>query len=673
MLGIMKLQGHKMNKKKIFSDNDDSTSIDFIRPKLNIRDFLQDGEKRDILFIVISIISVILSLIGANLWRFDLIWIAVIFCGFPIFKEAIIGLYTEFDIKADVLVSIAIISSILIGELFAAGVIAIIMAIGGFLEEYTVSKTKAGIEKLIDLSPTKGTLIKNYNLESETELVVPADLIRVGDILKVVPGEIIPVDGVIISGESSIDQSVMTGESIPIDKVVGDEVFSGTINLYGSFVMKATRKGEDSSLQKLIKLVESANPENAEVVKAADKWATFIVVIAFTCAILTLIFTGEIIRAVTILVVFCPCALVLATPTAIMASIGNLTKAGILVKEGISIEKLAKIDQIIFDKTGTLTYGKPVVTKVIPYNVNIDDDNEGEINEDNEDISEKDLIHLLASLESPSEHPLAKSIVKYYRENYDDALEKVSGFEMILGKGVKANLNGSRLYAGNEEFLNSLNIEIPNEFTDENISEYLNLGATAIYLVKDDKLLGAVLLSDVLRDDASDLINQLDKLGVSSTLLTGDNRNSAENIASNVGIDDLEYNCLPEDKISKIREFQSADRKVAMIGDGINDAPALRQADIGISMGGVGSDISIEASDVCLVSDDIKYIPHLLALSRKTIRTINIGIGFALGLNIIATAAAAFGYLGPIGGAFVHNIGSVIVIIYSSMLLRFKY
>ena len=627
-------------------------------------------EKIKIIIILISTISIIVSFI-LSLEYISLI--ATILCGIPIFKECIEGLVKEFNIKTDLLVSIAIIASIIIGEIFAAGEIATIMAIGGFLEEYTVSKTKAGIEKLIDLSPTKGTLIKNYNLDSETELVVPADLIRVGDILKVVPGEIIPVDGVIISGESSIDQSVMTGESIPIDKVVGDEVFSGTINLYGSFVMKATRKGEDSSLQKLIKLVESANPENAEVVKAADKWATFIVVIAFTCAILTLIFTGEIIRAVTILVVFCPCALVLATPTAIMASIGNLTKAGILVKEGISIEKLAKIDQIIFDKTGTLTYGKPVVTKVIPYNVNIDDDNEGEINEDNEDISEKDLIHLLASLESPSEHPLAKSIVKYYRENYDDALEKVSGFEMILGKGVKANLNGSRLYAGNEEFLNSLNIEIPNEFTDENISEYLNLGATAIYLVKDDKLLGAVLLSDVLRDDASDLINQLDKLGVSSTLLTGDNRNSAENIASNVGIDDLEYNCLPEDKISKIREFQSADRKVAMIGDGINDAPALRQADIGISMGGVGSDISIEASDVCLVSDDIKYIPHLLALSRKTIRTINIGIGFALGLNIIATAAAAFGYLGPIGGAFVHNIGSVIVIIYSSMLLRFKY
>ena len=658
-----------MNKKKFFYNQDEKIPIGFNRPTLKVRDFFQEGHVRDVLFIIISIISAILSFIGTNLFRFDLIWIAIIFCGFPIFKEAIIGLYTEFDIKVDVLVSVAIVSSILIGELFAAGVIAIIMAIGGFLEEYTVSKTKAGIEKLIDLSPTKGTLIKNYNLDSETELVIPADMIKVGDILKVVPGEIIPVDGEIISGESSIDQSVMTGESIPIDKVVGDEVFSGTINLYGSFVMKATKKGEDSSLQKLIKLVESANPENAEVVKAADKWATFIVVVAFICAILTLIFTGEIIRAVTILVVFCPCALVLATPTAIMASIGNLTKVGILVKEGISIEKLAKVDQIIFDKTGTLTYGKPVVTNAIPYNGN----HEGNLKkEGNESISEKDLIHLFASLESPSEHPLAKSIVKYYKENYEDPLEKVSNFEMIIGKGVRANLDGSQLYAGNAEFLNSLNIDIPKDFI-ENIAGYLNLGATAIYLGMDGKLLGAVLLADVLRDDAYELIHQLDQLGISSTLLTGDNKNAAENIASNVGITELKYNCLPEDKISKIRELQSNNKKVAMIGDGINDAPALRQADIGISMGGVGSDISIEASDVCLVSDDIKNIPHLLALSRKTIRTINIGIGFALGLNIIATAMAAFGYLGPIGGAFVHNIGSVIVIIYSSMLLRFKY
>lgn len=646
-----------MNIKKFFLNDKNIISPDSNSRNIHIKDFFIDSQMKDVLFIFISIISVVLSFIGTDIFRFDLIWIAILFCGIPIFKEAIIGLCTEFDIKADVLVSVAIISSILIGELFAAGVIAVIMAIGGFLEEFTVSKTKAGIKNLIDLNPTICTLVINYNRKNESEIVVPANLIKVGDIVKVVPGEIVPVDGEIILGESSLDHSVLTGESIPVDKVVGDEVYSGTINLYGSFLMKATKKGEDSSLQRLIKIVESASPENAKVVRAADKWATFIVVIAFICAVLTLVYTGEIIRAVTILVVFCPCALILATPTAIMASIGNLTKVGILVKEGISIEKLAKIDHMVFDKTGTLTYGKPVVTKIIAY--------------DNA-ISEKELIRLFASLESPSEHPLAKAIVKYYKDNYDGSLEKVSSFEMIIGKGVTATLSDNKLCAGNEEFLKSLGVNLPSDFILNNISRDLNLGATAIYLSRDGELLGAVLLADILRDDAANLIGQLDKLGVKSTLLTGDNRNAAEHIAYDVGIEDLKYNCLPEDKISKIKEFQSNDRKVAMIGDGINDAPALRQADIGISMGGVGSDISIEASDVCLVSDDIKYIPHLLALSRKTIRTINIGIAFALGLNIIATILAALGYLGPIGGAFVHNIGSVIVIIYSSLLLRFK-
>ena len=632
-------------------------SFNFNFPNLKIRDFFKDGPVRDALFIIISIISVVLSLIGTDFLRFDLIWIAIIFCGVPIFKEAIVGLYTEFDIKADVLVTVAIISSILIGELFAAGVIAVIMAIGGFLEEFTVSKTKAGIKKLIDLNPTNCTLVINYGKTNESEIVIPANLIKVGDIIKVVPGEIVPVDGIIIDGESSIDQSVLTGESIPIDKIVGDEVFSGTINLYGSFLMRASKKGEDSSLQKLIKLVESAKPENAKVVKTADKWATFIVVIAFICAVFTLIFTGEIIRAVTVLVVFCPCALILATPTAIMASIGNLTKVGILVKEGISIEKLAVIDQMVFDKTGTLTYGKPTVTDVIVYD---------------DSFTESDLMHLIVSIESHSEHPLAKAITEYYRSNYDEALDKASNFEIIIGKGVKANLDKTPVHIGNQEFFESLDIHIPSDFQEEKVLPSLEKGATAIYAAKDSKFLGVVLLSDVLREDARDLIIQLDKLGIESTLLTGDNKEAAEYMAYQADIDDLEYNCLPEDKISKIIGFQSNNRKVAMIGDGINDAPALRQADIGISMGGVGSDISIEASDVCLVSDDIKYIPHLIALSRKTIQTINIGIAFALGLNILATALAMMGYLGPIGGAFVHNIGSVIVIVYSSLLLRFK-
>ena len=282
---------------------------------------LTRDQKIDIMLIIISTISIISSFILS----LDYIsWIAVILCGIPIFKECAEGLITEFDIKADLLVSIAIIASILIGEVFAAGEIATIMAIGGFLEEYTVKKTQGRIEDLVKMSPQVATRIKNG-----TEEKISVENVQVGDILKVLPGERIPTDGVIIKGATSIDQKTLTGESLPLDKKENDEVYSGTINLYGSFTMKTTKISQESSLQKLIRLVESSEPENAKIVRTADKWATMIVVIAFTAAVLTYLFTFEINRSVTILVVFCPCALVLATPTAIMAAIGNLTKYGI--------------------------------------------------------------------------------------------------------------------------------------------------------------------------------------------------------------------------------------------------------------------------------------------------------------------------------------------------------
>lgn len=626
---------------------------------MDFKNIFTDEEKVTVGTLVISFIFMMLSLFGFDFYGISLAWISIILCGVPIFKDAAIGLITEFDIKADVLVTIAIISSIIIGEVFAAGVVALIMAIGGFLEEYTVSKTRTGIEKLVDLSPTKGTLVSNYGESGEAESEIDADAIDVGNILKVLPGEVVPVDGVLIKGETSIDQSVMTGESIPIDKQVGDEVFSGTINLYGSFYMKATKKGEDSSLQKLISLVESASPDNAEIVKAADRWATWIVIIAFVSAIATWLVTGEIIRAVTILVVFCPCALVLATPTAIMASLGNLTNVGILVKEGLTVEKLAKVDEMVFDKTGTLTYGKPKVVDVIPYD---------------EKMGAPELIHLTASLESPSEHPLARAVVNYYRENYSEPLEKVSNFEMVIGKGVKALLDKDQsiLLAGNIEFMELNGLSVDEEFISSKVSSYLDEGATAIYVASNSEVLGVVMLADVLREDANEVVRQLRKLNVNATLLTGDNQKAAEYIAREVDIVNYKYNCLPEDKISTVSEFQNSNHQVAVLGDGINDAPALKQANVGISMGGVGSDVSIEASDVCLVSDDIKYIPHLIALSRKTLKTINISIAFALGLNFLAMFLAMLGLLGPIGGALVHNIGSVIVIIYCSMLMRFK-
>lgn len=608
---------------------------------MNIKNWLRKEELIEITLIFISATTLIIGFIKPNLLFFDLSWIAIILCGLPIIKEAIEALIHEKDIKADLLVSIAIMSSTIIGELFAAGVIALIMTIGGFLEEYTVSKTQNEIKNLINITPTTATLIKDNN----TEKKINAKDIKTNDIIKVLPGEIIPGDGIIIDGNSSISQAALTGESLPVDKGTGDEVFSGTINLYGSIIIKATKNGENSSVNQLIKLIESSKPENAKIVKAADKWATWIVAVAFVCSIGTWIVTHEILRSVTVLVVFCPCALVLATPTAIMAAIGNLSKKGILVKDGESLEELAKVNDLILDKTGTLTCGEPEVSEIISCN---------------DKYSKKEIIHILASLENKSEHPLAKSIVKYYKNHENKALKEVNDFEIIPGTGVKGKIRNDELIAGNRKILNKT---YETELDDE---------TTAVYLCKNNQLIGAVLLSDFLRNNAVDVILNLKAMHVTPILMSGDNKNTTRNIAAKAGIDKYKYDCLPEDKSNYIKELQLNDKKVAMIGDGLNDASSLKKANVGISMGSIGSDISIEASNITLIHDNISDLPHLFKLSRKTLKTINVGIAFALILNLIATILAIFGLLNPIEGAFVHNIGSVIVIIYASSLLKYK-
>ena len=591
-------------------------------------------EKIDLSLIAISAASLLASFLLSMDY---LSWIAVILCGIPIFKECIKGLISEFDIKADLLVTIAIMASIIIGEVFAAGEIATIMAIGGFLEEFTVSKTRGKIEELVKLTPTIATRIRNGKEEK-----VNADEILVGDTLKVLPGETIACDGIITEGESSIDQATLTGESMPVDKVKGDEVYSGTVNLYGSFMMQTTKDIKDSSLQKLIKLVETSSPENSKIVKSADRWATWIVLIAFTAAILTYIFTGEIIRAVTILVVFCPCALVLATPTAITASIGNLTKNGILVKDGESIEELARVNELVFDKTGTLTYGTPKVVDIIS--------------------EDSDMMYLLASLESKSEHPLAKAIVKHYGDN---TLGKVEDFKMIIGKGVKGHVDGFEIIAGNKQLIEDENISLKNPINRNN-------SESEIFVVKNGKVIGKVILADVLRENSKKTIERLECLGIKTTMLTGDNEQTGSYIARKVKVTNARYNCLPKDKSEYISKRQKEYNNVAMIGDGINDAPSLKKANVGIAMGSIGSDVSIEAANIALINDNIEDLPKLIAISRKTIETINLNIAFSLSLNFIAMILAFLGILNPIAGALVHNIGSVIVIAYSGILVYYK-
>lgn len=534
--------------------------------------------------------------------------------------------------------NIAIIASIIIGEIFAAGEIATIMTIGGFLEEYTVSKAQGRIKKLVKMTPQVATRIRN-GIEEKIDVKE----VEIGDILKVLPGESIPTDGIIISGETSIDQSTLTGESLPVDKKANDEVYSGCINLYGSFTMKTTKVSEDSSLQKLIKLVESSSPENSKIVRQADKWATMIVVIAFSAAILTYLSTFEIIRSVTILVVFCPCALVLATPTAIMASIGNLTKYGILVKDGQSIEELSCVDELIFDKTGTLTHGTPEVIDIISDNPN-------------------EMMYLLTSLESKSEHPLARAIVKQYNSS---GSAEVNDFKMHIGMGVTGTINNSKITAGNRKLLSSENIPLKYDKEPEN-------SEIEIFVAKDREIIGKVLLADTLRETSKQTIKKLKRLKVRTTLLTGDNETTAKEIANQVKLRNVKVNCLPEDKTEYIKQEQLKGNKVAMIGDGVNDAPSLKKANVGIAMGKIGSDVSIETANIALINDNIDDIPHLIGIARKTIKTINLSIGFALTLNIIAMALAILGWLNPIEGALIHNIGSVIVIIYSSTLTNYE-
>ncbi|MDR3237647.1 MAG: cation-translocating P-type ATPase, partial [Spirochaetia bacterium] len=572
-------------------------------------------------------------------------------CGIPIIKGAVTGLVTQFDIKADVLVSIALVASVIIDEVFAAGEVAFIMTIGAYLEERTVAKARAGIEKLVQLRPAMARLVQNGG-----EIMVSAGEVKIGDTLRVLAGETIAVDGIIIKGQSSIDQSVMTGESLPVDKGEGDEVLSGTVNQFGTFDMTAQKVGEDSSLQRMIRLVEQADAGKAKIVSLADKWATWIVVIALISAAITWFATGEIIRSVTILVVFCPCALVLATPTAIMAGIGNAAKYGILISRGDALERMAKVRCITFDKTGTLTYGKPAVVKVKSADLS---------------VGEAELLEITAALELRSEHPLGKAIAAHYKQKLGKAPFEPEDFELMPGRGVSAAMKGKRVFAGNEALLKDRGLELPEQVVLESAAAKAD-GSTLIYVADAIHVLGFIVLSDTLRPDAASTIKAIQNTGTKTVLLTGDTKQAAEHIAKIAGIAEVKSNCMPEDKLTAIYTYQNKGQAVCMVGDGINDAPALKAAEVGIAMGGIGSDIAIEAADIALVGDDIKEIPHLILLAKQVMRTIKLNLAAAMLLNFAAIILAITGVLNPVLGALVHNAGSVAVIVNSSMLLKWR-
>lgn len=583
----------------------------------------------------------------------NLAWVTILISGSPLVYSAVKKLIRNkgiSKISSALLISVAMIAAVLIDDLFAAAEVAFIMAIGEILEELTTGRAKKGLKKLINLAPTQGRIIRDGK-----EIIIPAEEIKQGDVIRILPGEAIPVDGIIISGETSVDQSVMTGESIPVDKSVNDEVFSGTINCFGSIDIKATKVGKNSSLQKLIQMVKDAEDKKAPMQRITDKWASVLVPVALVIAIITYILTKDVTRAVTVLVVFCPCALVLATPTAIMAAIGQATKHGIIIKSGEALEKMGKVNTVAFDKTGTLTYGKLEVSDVISLT----------------ELAEKELVKIAASCESKSEHPLGKSILEYAKiQNIE--LYQPEEFKMQSGKGVSAIINNEKIICGNEKYFEEANVKI-DENVKTKLSELRLQGKVSVLIAKNQECVGIIALSDVIREEANSIVKKLSAMNTDVVLLTGDNKKTADYFAQKAGIKNVHSELLPEEKVSNIIKLQNEGKTVCMIGDGINDAPALKTANVGIAMGIMGSDIAVEASDIALMKDDISKLPYLKRLANATVKTIKFSISLSMFINFLAIALSVLGMLNPTSGALVHNAGSVFVVLIATFLYDRKF
>lgn len=583
----------------------------------------------------------------------DPAWVSVVISGLPLLYLAVWRIIYNPGIRkisSALLITIAMFAALAIGDLFAAGEVAFIMAVGAILEDMTTKRARKGLRQLISLAPVQGRRIRDSREE-----MIRAEEIRPGDILRVLPGETIPADGRVTSGETSVDQSVMTGESLPVDKGVGDEVFCGTLNCFGAIDLEVIREGEDSSLWQMIRLVQEAENKQAPMQRIADRCASWLVPAALLIALGAYIAAGNIVTAVTVLVVFCPCALVLATPTAIMAAIGQAAKHGVIIKSGEALENMGKVDVIAFDKTGTLTCGRLAVSDILPLDSS---------------ISEEKLLELAASAELKSEHPLAKAITSFAEER-EMILTEPEVFRMMAGRGVYAELSGKKVLCGSERFLEEQGVAADRE--TRNFLERLRVqGKASLLVAEEGRCIGIIALSDVLRPEAEEMIRQLHDMRVRTVLLTGDNRKTAAYFAEQAGITEARAELLPEEKVKSIRELQR-EHHVCMIGDGVNDAPALKTADVSAAMGSMGSDIAVDAADIALMGDDLSRIPYLKRLSDATVKTIKASIGMSMTINFAAIILSVLGMLNPTTGALVHNAGSCFVVLFAALLYDRKF
>ena len=581
---------------------------------------------------------------------FDPAWITVAICGLPIFREAFEHIVERRKISSPFLIALAAVASIAIGEVFAAGEIVFIMAVGEILEDKTVERAKRGIAKLVSLVPAVARKVSGGST-----LEVPAAELAVGDIVRVLAGETIPADGVIVSGETSVDQSLVSGESIPVDKKGGDTVYCGTTNRYGAFDFKVGGAGKNSSLEKLIALVREAGANKSPTERIADKWASYLVPAALAIAVAVYFITGDISRAVTVLVVFCPCALVLATPTSVMAAIGQAAKYGVIVKSGAALESMGKVDCAAFDKTGTLTRGKPSVCDIYT----------------SDGFSSGEILALAASAESFSEHPLGAAICARAKSDGVE-LGNVADFSMSAGGGIRADVGGRAVVCGNLRWLAENKIGIPTE-AGEVAAAFGADGKALVFVAVDGKFAGIFALSDEPREVSAAVVSELSADGVRTVLLTGDNRRAAEFFAKKCAIVKVFSELKPADKVARIEGLKSEGRIVCMVGDGVNDAPALKTADVGVAMASMGSDIAVDAADIALMGDDISKIPYLKRLANATVRSIKVNISLSMAINFVAVGLSVAGMLTPVSGALVHNLGSVLVVLNAGLLYDRNY
>lgn len=605
-------------------------------------------------FILVAVISQ-LSLGEDHLLTKALYILAIIIGGFDLFKEGFSDLI-KLDFSMESLMTIAIIGAAFIGEWAEGSIVVILFAISEALERFSMDKARQSIRSLMDIAP-KEALIRRNNVEQ----LVSVDKIDIDDIMIIKPGQKIAMDGLVINGHSSVNQAAITGESVPVEKQLDDEVFAGTLNEEGVLEVKVTKKVTDTTIAKIIHLVEEAQGERAPAQAFVDKFAKyytpFIIIMALLIVVVPPLFFGGdwnkwLYQGLSILVVGCPCSLVISTPVSIVSAIGNAAKNGVLVKGGVYLEEIGHLRAIAFDKTGTLTKGKPVVTDFIATS------SETDIN----------YLSIISSLESLSQHPLASAILNEAdKTNVDYKSIQIEDFQSITGKGLTGIHQNIRYYIGSPKLFSASVIE--ETAVKVQYRQFQEQGKTAMYFGTDEQILGVIAVADEVRDSSAAVISELHKLSIEHTImLTGDNTKTAESIGKQLGVTEIKGDLMPQEKLDSIKALRTTYNKVAMVGDGINDAPALAASTVGIAMGGAGTDTALETADVALMGDDLQKLPFIVRLSRQTLKVIKQNITFSLGIKLLALLLVIPGWL-TLWIAIVADMGATLLVTLNGLRL----